>query len=365
MLTLTTSDRVWQWVSLAGLTDDRRGVDNERRSVTTSGGTAVGAMIGAISTGGGLGPVITIESFGDVPAKARGAYLAIGNFDGVHRGHAHLLARLRAVADLAEAPALALTFDPHPVALLRPDTAPVPLVWTDRKVELLKAAGATEVGVFRTGPWLLGMTAREFFDRVIVGQFAARGMVEGPNFGFGRDRGGDSALLAAWCREAGVAFEVASPTEDDGRIVSSSRIRKAIAEGRIDEATAMLGRPHRLRGIVTHGAARGAGLGFPTANLDRIDTLIPLDGVYAAHAFIDGVGPALAAAVHIGPNVTFGEQIRKVEAHLIDFSGDLYDRRIELDILRTLRPSRRFEGLDDLLAQIEIDVADARIVAER
>jgi riboflavin kinase/FMN adenylyltransferase len=314
----------------------------------------------AIPTGGGLGPVITLETFGDVPARARGAFLAIGNFDGVHRGHAHLLARLRALADAAGAPALALTFDPHPVALLRPTSAPIPLLWTDRKVELLKAAGATEVGVFRTGPWLLGLTAREFFDRVIVGQFGARGMVEGPNFGFGRDRGGDSALLAAWCQDAGLQFEVASPTENAGLIVSSSRIRTALAEGRIDDATAMLGRPHRLRGIVTHGAARGAGLGFPTANLDEIDTLIPLDGVYAANAFIDGQGPAIASAVHIGPNVTFGEQIRKVEAHLIDFSGDLYDHSIEIDLIQMLRPTRRFEGLDDLLDQIRLDVSQAR-----
>jgi riboflavin kinase/FMN adenylyltransferase len=306
--------------------------------------------------------VITLETFDDVPARLHGAYLAVGNFDGVHRGHARLLGRLRALADGAGAPAVALTFDPHPVALLRPETAPVPLVWTGRKVDLLEQAGATEVGVFRTGTWLLGLTAREFFDRVIVGQFAARGMVEGPNFGFGRDRGGDSRLLGQWCAEAGLAFEVAAPTEAEGQIVSSSRIRKALAEGLIDEANDMLGRPYRIRGIVTHGAARGAGLGFPTANLDEIDTLIPLDGVYAAHALVDGL--AWPSAVHVGPNATFGEQIRKVEAHLIDFHGDLYGRTVELDLLRLLRPTRKFAGLDDLVDQIRVDVARARDVAQ-
>lgn len=305
--------------------------------------------------------MITLETFDDVPSRVRGAFLAVGNFDGVHRGHARLVGRLRALADEAGAPAVALTFDPHPVALLRPDKAPVPLVWTERKVELLKEAGATEVGVFHTGPWLLGMTAREFFDRVIVAQFGARGMVEGPNFGFGRDRGGDSKLLAEWCAGAGLAFEVAAPTEAEGRIVSSSRIRSALADGRIAEANELLGRPHRIRGVVTHGAARGAGLGFPTANLDEIDTLIPLDGVYAAHALVDGL--AWPSAVHIGPNVTFGEQIRKVEAHLIDFSGDLYGRTVALDFLELIRPSRRFEGLDDLLDQIRADVVRARAVA--
>jgi riboflavin kinase/FMN adenylyltransferase len=242
--------------------------------------------------------------------------------------------------------------------------APVPLVWTGRKVELLKEAGADEVGVFATGPWLLGLTAREFFDGVIVGLLAARGMVEGPNFAFGRDRGGDSALLADWCREAGLGFEVVEPTEVEGQLVSSSRIRRCLSEGHADEAERLLGRPHRIRGLVTHGAGRGAGLGFPTANLDEIDTLIPADGVYAARAFVkgdaDSSSPPYPAACHIGPNVTFGEQVRKVEAHLLDFDGDLYGRTVELDLLQRLRPTRPFAGLDDLLAQIRADVERTR-----
>jgi riboflavin kinase/FMN adenylyltransferase len=197
---------------------------------------------------------------------------------------------------------------------------------------------------------------------VIVQQFAAVGVVEGPNFGFGRDRGGDSGLLGEWCRAAGLAFEVDRPTEDDGAIISSSRIRQAISEGQAEFAATLLGRPHRIRGLVTHGAARGSGLGFPTANLDGIDTQIPLDGVYAGRAFVEGMG-TFAAAVHIGPNVTFGEQIRKVEAHLLDFSGDIYDRVVEVDFLKMLRPSRKFAGLDDLLTQIQADVDLARIAA--
>jgi riboflavin kinase/FMN adenylyltransferase len=304
--------------------------------------------------------VITLEDFSEAPARLRGAHLAVGNFDGVHRGHSQLIARLRANADAAGVPAVALTFDPHPVALLRPDKAPVPLAWTERNVALLLEAGASEVGVFRTGPWLLGLTAREFFERVTLGQFAATGMVEGPNFAFGRDRGGDARLLADWCREAGLAFEVVEPTVIDGRLVSSSRVRAALAEGRADEAAALLGRPHRIRGAVTHGAARGAGLGFPTANLDEVDTLIPADGVYAALAYLDGRGPAHPTATHVGPNATFGEQDRKVEAHLIDFSGDLYGRTVHLDFLERLRPTRKFEGIDDLLGQIRDDVARAR-----
>ncbi len=303
--------------------------------------------------------MITLEDFETVPAKARGAFVAIGNFDGVHRGHAHLLARLKARAEAAGVPALALTFDPPPVAVLRPDAAPAPLTWLSRRLDLMRSAGADEVGIFKTGPWLLGLTAREFFDRVILRQLGARGMVEGPTFGFGRDRGGDAEILRAWCAEAGLEFEVATPTEIDGQIVSSTRIRKALAAGEAANAARLLARPHRIRGLVTHGAGRGAGIGVPTANLDGIDTVIPADGVYAVLALIDGQGPAIPAACNIGPNPTFGEQIRKVEAHLIDFQGDLYGRTVELDILERLRPTRRFAGLDDLLGQIKLDVERA------
>lgn len=303
--------------------------------------------------------MLTLDSFAAVPERWRGAYLAVGNFDGVHRGHARLIGLLRQRAHDAGAPAVALTFDPHPVALLRPEAAPVPLTWAERTAELLGEAGADEVGVFATGPWLLGLTAREFFDRVIVAQFAARGMVEGPNFGFGRDRGGDAALMGRWCAEAGIAFDVAPPTELDGRIVSSSRVRAALDAGDVEDAARLLGRSHRVRGRVARGAGRGAGLGFPTANLEGIDTQVPADGVYAARALPDG-DAARTAAVHIGANSTFGEARRSVEAHLIDFRGDLYGRVVELDFLARLRGSRTFDGPDDLVAQVREDVARAR-----
>lgn len=310
--------------------------------------------------------MIAIENVTDLPERARGAYLTVGNFDGVHRGHQRLIGRLRERADAVGAPALVATFDPHPVALLRPDTAPVPLLWTDREIALLKDAGATEVAVFHTGRWLLDLSARQFFDQVIVRQFAARGMVEGPNFFFGHDRQGNVSVLREWSGEAGLDFEVVEPIEDDGQLISSSRIRESIAQGRVEEAARFLGRPHRVRGIVTHGAARGAGLGFPTINLDGVDTLIPPDGVYATVAFIrnhDGsISRGWPAACHIGPNLTFGEQIRKVEAHLLDFEGDLYDRVVELDFLARLRGTRAFTDVDDLLAEIRRDIERTRAI---
>jgi riboflavin kinase/FMN adenylyltransferase len=307
---------------------------------------------------------IAIENVHDFPARFRGAFVTVGNFDGVHRGHQRLLGRLRDRADAARVPALALTFDPHPVALLRPDEVPVSLVWPERELALLREAGATEVGVFRTGPWLLGLSAREFFDRVIVGQLAARGMVEGPNFAFGHDRQGNVAILGEWCQESGIDFEVVEGTRVEGEMVSSSLIRRCLVEGRVEDAARFLGRPHRIRGVVAHGAGRGAGLGFPTVNLDGIDALIPADGVYAALAWIDGWAPAWPAATNIGPNPTFGEHARKVEAHLIGYSGDLYGSPVELEFIGRLRGTRRFEGLAELLEQVRIDI-DATLEACR
>ena len=309
--------------------------------------------------------MITLHDTRDVPSRIHGAYVAVGNFDGVHRGHRHLLDRLRARAEAAGTISLALTFNPPPATFLRPETAPAPLTWSDQRVRLLRDAGVDEVGVFATGPWLLGLTAREFFDTVLVGQLGAKGIVEGPTFGFGRDRGGDAQILDTWCSGAGLGFEVVAPTEDDGVIVSSSRIRQALAAGEVESAARMLGRPHRIRGIITHGAGRGAGIGVPTANLDEIDTLIPVDGVYAVHAYLQDNPTPLPAACNIGPNPTFGEQTHKVEAHLIDFQGDIYGQSIELDLLARIRPTRKFNGLDDLLAQIARDVESARALCAR
>jgi riboflavin kinase/FMN adenylyltransferase len=188
-------------------------------------------------------------------------------------------------------------------------------------------------------------------------------MVEGPNFAFGHDRQGNVEILGGWCAGAGIEFEVVEPISDHGQLISSSRIRQSLHEGKVEEASRFLGRPHRIQGVVTHGAGRGTGLGIPTININQIDTLIPLDGVYAARVFVPGVESppaAWAAACNIGPNPTFGEQIRKVEAHLIGFDGDLYGRSVELDFLARLRSTRAFANLDELLGQIHSDIERAR-----
>ena len=272
---------------------------------------------------------------------------------------------MRARADAAGVPALAITFDPHPVALLRPEAAPVPLVWLDREISLLQEAGASLVGVFRTGPWLLELTAREFFDRILREQLGARGIVEGPNFAFGHDRTGDVGTLESWCGQAGIDFEVVDLAVIDDRLISSSLIRQCLREGQVALARRYLGRPHRIRGKVSRGAGRGATIGFPTINLTDTDTLVPGEGVYAGFAYLDGHERPWAAACNIGPNPTFGDLSKKIEAHLVGFSGDLYGKPVELDFLEQLRETRKFAGRDELLAQIAADVQETERICRQ
>jgi len=183
-------------------------------------------------------------------------------------------------------------------------------------------------------------------------------MVEGPNFFFGHDRKGNIDTLAQFCKAAAVSLEIVPPVQVAGQIVSSSRVRTAIGAGDVDLARQLLTRPYRVRGMVTHGAGRGAKLGFPTANLEAIDTLLPAQGVYAARAFTpSGNWPA---ALNIGPNPTFGEQALKVEAHLIGFTGSLYGQPLEVEFLSRLRSIRPFESIEALKAQLTRDIAAAK-----
>lgn len=308
------------------------------------------------------GQYFVVSNFDPVPSELQGGFLAVGNFEGVHCGHARLISRLRTWADASGGrPAIALTFDPSPASILRPGSAPAPLTWLDRKVELLHAAGATHVGVFQTGRWLLSLSAKEFLDRVVRGQFQAHGMVEGPSFGFGRDRGGDARLLAQWCQDSGLLFEIIPPDDYNGLIVSSSRIRNLLAEGKVADAATLLGRPHRVRGKVRPGAGRGLEIGIPTANLAEVQGALPGDGVYAGHAWMDLSGPAWTAAIHIGPNLTFGESTPSFEVHLLDYNaGPLYNHTLEVEFFERVRGSIKFQNSDELVQQIQRDVAETR-----
>ncbi len=295
-----------------------------------------------------------IRDLNSLSERFRGGAVAIGNFDGVHLGHARIVERLLALAKRVAGPAIVFTFDPRPAALLRPDAVPPPLTWTDRKAELLAGLGVDLVVAYPTDRAFLELSARQFFDEFVRGALNAKALVEGPNFFFGHDRAGNVETLERFCQEVGAILEVVGPVEVDGEIVSSSRIRRLVAEGNLGAARGMLTRPYRIRGEVKHGAGRGAKLGYPTANLHGVRTLLPGEGIYAGEAWVDGQG--WPAAISIGPNPTFGEGGLKVEAHLIDYAGDLYDRWIEVDFADRLRDIQRFGSVERLLEQMGRDM---------
>ncbi len=288
--------------------------------------------------------------------------MSIGNFDGVHRGHVAIIQRLLDRATVVGGPAIVFTFDPHPVRLLRPEQCPPPLTWTERKAELLAAQGVDWIVAYPTDEALLSFSAAEFFNEIIRRKLAAKALVEGPNFFFGHNREGDVHRLAELALNAEISLDVVEPVVVSGAIVSSSRVRELIREGKLQLANDLLSAPYRIRGMVTHGAGRGARIGFPTANLSAIDTLLPANGVYAGRAWI-GETP-YAAAINLGPSPTFGEAMVRVEVHLVDYHEALYGQPLEVDFLAQLRDIRPFASPVALAAQLRQDVEKVRQIVK-
>lgn len=303
-----------------------------------------------------------LDSF---PSELRGGALTIGNFDGVHRGHKHVMQRLKQHAAQVGGPAIVFTFDPHPARLLRPEQSPPPLTWIDRKAELLSELGVDVVVAYPTDMALLQLEYEDFFRRIVLEQIGARAMVEGPNFFFGHERRGDVQRLGELCVANAMELEVVQPKLEEAgeEMISSSRIRRLIGLGDVAGARSLLTQPYRIRGLVVHGAARGASLGFPTANLDGIDTLVPAHGVYVGRALIERRW--FWTAVHIGPNPTFGEHASKVEIHVLDFEGSLYGSVLEVDFIERVRGVQAFDDVTSLRAQLHRDIEFARDVARR
>lgn len=298
-----------------------------------------------------------LHSLDEISPDLQRCAVTIGNFDGVHRGHAHLIDRVKHWAQACGGPAVALTFDPHPLGLLRPDSVPLPLTTLDRKLELLASTGVDAVLVYPTDTALLALSPTEFFERIVRDRLQARVIVEGPNFYFGRGRAGNIDTLRELALAAGMEVEIVPPLVDNGELVSSSRVRETILAGRIGLANSWLTAPYRLAGRVGTGAARGRTIGFPTANLVEVNTIIPKEGVYIARTTIaDRQWPC---AVNIGPNPTFQEQARKIEVHVIGFSGDLYGQPLALDFFDRLRDVQTFGSVAELVDQLRRDVAEA------
>jgi riboflavin kinase/FMN adenylyltransferase len=301
-----------------------------------------------------------LRELAELSSTIRGGAVAIGNFDGVHVGHARIVERLLANARQLGGPAVVFTFDPHPVRLLRPAHAPPPLTWTERKAELLTELGVDATIAYPTDEALLRLSPEQFFRHIICATLQAKSMVEGPNFFFGHNRAGNIEVLRQLCDAADIPLEVVPPVTIDGQSVSSSRVRQLIAAGKIDDANRCLTHPYRIRGMVRHGAARGAKIGFPTANVDAIDTLLPGPGVYAGCSQV--AGALWPAAISVGTNPTFGETTLKVEVHLIGYHDSLYGQPLEVDFLARLRDIVQFAGVEELKKQLAADVNAAQQV---
>lgn len=287
--------------------------------------------------------------------------VAIGVFDGVHLGHREVLGRLAERARERDLQTVALTFDPHPLEFVAPERAPRLLTTIDQRFRLLAESGIDVVGVLPF-PQIRDMPPRLFAMEVLSLRLRARLIAVGRDFRFGRDREGDVQFLRAVGAEAGFdVYSIDMVGEHDGEVVSSSRIRGLVNEGDVAAAARLLGRPHSVGGIVVHGDGRGGSIGFPTANVHVPNRLaVPGDGVYAAWA--ETGGARHPAVVNIGVRPTFGLDTRAVEAHLLDFEGDLYGEELTLAFVARLRDETRFDSIEALVSQIDADVQRGREV---
>ncbi len=319
------------------------------------------------STGRNLHLPRVLENVGEA---WRGAVLTIGNFDGVHLGHRAILARARETAKRLNTQVVAMTFEPHPIAILAPDRAPPTLTPLEKKLELLQWSfeqgglyGADAVFVIPIDRNFLDITAEEFVREILIQQFAPKAIVEGPTFNFGRDRAGSNETLRQFAKEGGYEVDIVEAKQiktADGKqlTVSSSTIRSLLAAGNVADAGRCLGRHYQLSGPVIRGAGVGRLLDYPTINLDVTAQQIPAEGVYVGFAM--GGRVISRAAISIGRRETFGQHKLVVEAFLLDVQQDLYDKVVQLDFRKRIRDQKRFDHASELKEQIAKDVQQVR-----
>ena len=299
-----------------------------------------------------------VRTWLNVPDALRHATVALGNFDGVHVGHAHVLAAAHAARP--SAPLAVLTFEPHPLELFRPDDPPFRLTLPHERQAALALHGVTVLYEIPFDAEFSALTAQEFIDRVLHQGVGAKHLTCGTDFAFGHRRGGDAAFLAAGAERLWIGLTLVPKLTDTQGPISSTRIRRLLQDGYPDRAAADLGRPWAIRGIVAHGDKRGRTIGFPTANIALGRHLEPARGVYAVQVTLpDGTLAPGVANIGRRPTVSDGLESR-VEAHLFDWSGDLYGHEVAVALLAFLRPERKFSGLDELKAQIAQDGQRAR-----
>ena len=280
--------------------------------------------------------------------------LALGNFDGLHRGHIKVIERVKRGAAEHGGIAMAMTFDPHPPRVVRPDKAPPLLMTAAQRLDALGRAGIHCVAVVRFTPELSHWDPETFVRTVLVEWLRVSEVWVGGNFLFGHERSGNFTLLRTLGQRYGFRAEKIDPVRYKEFVVSSTRIRRLVSDGRMDEAAALLGHPYYLGGTIVEGRRRGREIGFPTANLQTANELIPPNGVYATTLTVDEV--VHAGLTNIGVNPTFGDSTTAtIETHVLRYEGDLYAREVQLGFVQRLRDERRFDDVDGLKAQIEAD----------
>ena len=299
--------------------------------------------------------MIRLSSQDPMPQGLRGAVIALGNFDGVHRGHQQVIAQARELARNRGVPLIVATFDPHPVRYFAPDVPPFRLTSLDQREELFTGLGASAMLVFGFDRALAETSAEDFIDRILVERLGAGGVVTGHDFTFGNGRRGSIDMLRDRCAALGVATQIVSAVEEGGEVVSSTRIRKSLAEGNPVEAARLLTRPFAIRGEVIHGAKLGRSIGFPTANLLMGSYLRPRFGIYAVTGrVLTGLlagSPLLKGAANLGVRPSFDPPTELLE---------LYGQTIEVALCRFIRPEEKYDTLGALKDQIARDCDEAR-----
>jgi riboflavin kinase/FMN adenylyltransferase len=291
--------------------------------------------------------------------------LTLGNFDGVHRGHQALVAAVVEEARVREGTAVVLTFEPHPARIISPERAPRALMTVEQRAEVLASLGVDRVVALPFTLELSRKSPEEFAALVLRDTVGATLLAVGPDFRFGRGRAGGLETLTRLGPELGFAVRAVPAVDHGGAPISSTRVREALDEGAVAEATALLGRRFFIDGGVVRGAGRGRSLGVPTANLEPVNEQLPARGVYACWCRASPAGKPLPGVVNIGIRPTFGEGEPTVEVHLLDFEGDLYGRVLRVEFAERLREERRFPDVAALEQQIGEDVGAARRVLEK
>ncbi len=313
--------------------------------------------------------IVWVDRHQPLATEYRGAVVTIGNFDGVHLGHAKLISTCCQLRDKLNSEvgisrkvkSLAITFNDHPMTLVSPENSPRKITTFLQKCQYLLQFGVDSVMVLDIHEDWLSISATDFCEQILGDLFDVRGIVEGPNFRFGNRRIGDLKLLNEWSNQRRVpCLEVPSAICQDQIIISSSRIRQAIETGEVDIAAMMLGRSYEIRGKVVPGQKRGRTLGFPTANLNDIETILPAPGIYAVE--VEWNGQFYRGAANIGNNPTFSEKEMKVEIHLLDFSGDLYGQTVRVLWLKKIRDLITFPSKEALIQQISSDIQNIRAI---